>query len=386
MFKKNGIFTLAVLVVFLVFLQLVSIAGLSSLDYSRKSSPETKKECDSLSSKYSLKNMHEIDSITCNKFKRYCGVKTCDSMLDLVYLWVNGSDPVLIKSIKLALNSNSSNTEDATTANRFRELGQFKFSIRSVQKNLPMARRIFIVTNNQVPTWLDRSHPQIRIVDHSELGLTNTFNSMAIQSVIHRIPTLSSPFLYVEDDIYFSSPVSLSDLWRNEKAVWYLAQETGMDYKSGNDYAKSILRSKYLVDKYKSTQYFIRPNGNLIYNGHIAMMVLIEEMNGIWERYPEVMKNISQHSVRDKSDPHIWSLYTFSVDQSNVVFDYAKNHGFFYLMDKNYKETLENMLKHRLAKFICINDDFTDHVKETVIEEIVGVYENLFPEKSDFEL
>jgi hypothetical protein len=52
---------------------------------------ESKRQCDELSSQYNLQNMNRIDTKTCEKFKILCGLQSCDAMLDVVYLWVNGS-------------------------------------------------------------------------------------------------------------------------------------------------------------------------------------------------------------------------------------------------------------------------------------------------------
>ena len=50
-----------------------------------------KRKCDNLAAQYNIQNMDRIDHITCSNFKQWCGVQSCKSMLDVVYLWVNGS-------------------------------------------------------------------------------------------------------------------------------------------------------------------------------------------------------------------------------------------------------------------------------------------------------
>ena len=78
--------------------------------------------------------------------------------------------------------------------------------LRSFEKNIEYGRRIFLVTNNQVPDYVNRHHPRMRIIDHKDLmkwanvksPYPAMFNSMAIESMIHFIPTLSSPFIYMQ--------------------------------------------------------------------------------------------------------------------------------------------------------------------------------------------
>ena len=43
-----------------------------------------------------------------------------------------------------------------------------------------------------------------------------TFNSVAIESHLHRIPGLSRRFIYFTDDMSLQSPVSLMDFWTEE--------------------------------------------------------------------------------------------------------------------------------------------------------------------------
>ena len=77
--------------------------------------------------------------------------------------------------------------------------------------NAPWIRNIYIVTNGQVPSWLDTSNPRIRVVTHREIfhdqSALPTFSSPAIEFNIHHIPELSEYFIYFNDDVFLGSPV-----------------------------------------------------------------------------------------------------------------------------------------------------------------------------------
>ena len=63
--------------------------------------------------------------------------------------------------------------------------GELKYSLRSIGLYAPWVRKIFIVTDNQVPEWLDTAHPKIQIVDHSEILPEESrpcFNSVIIEN------------------------------------------------------------------------------------------------------------------------------------------------------------------------------------------------------------
>ncbi|MEP4593563.1 MAG: stealth conserved region 3 domain-containing protein [Ilumatobacter sp.] len=96
---------------------------------------------------------------------------------------------------------------DGSTEERFRTFDELRYSLRSVRQYVPYVRKIFIVTDRQVPPWLDSGHGQIEIVDHrdifDDLSDLPTFNSHAIESQLHHIDGLAEHYLYVNDDVFF---------------------------------------------------------------------------------------------------------------------------------------------------------------------------------------
>lgn len=109
------------------------------------------------------------------------------------------------------------NVEWASTANRFRDNEELRFSLRSLDKYAPWVRHIYIVTDNQVPSWLDLSHPRLTVVPHTDIFPNRshlpTFSSPAIESHLHRIPGLSKQFVYFNDDVMLGAPVWPSDFY-----------------------------------------------------------------------------------------------------------------------------------------------------------------------------
>jgi hypothetical protein len=132
--------------------------------------------------------------------------------IDLVYTWVDGEDPALRADIERhARRPGDRNPE------RFRDRFELlRYSLRSVERHLPWIRNVVLFTRRpQVPRWLDRSHPRLRIVHHDELpGLAPylpTFNSVVAESFVHELPGLSSHFLYCNDDFLFGAPTPRSE-------------------------------------------------------------------------------------------------------------------------------------------------------------------------------
>ena len=51
---------------------------------------------------------------------------------------------------------------------------ELRYSLRSVEKYAPWVRNIYIVTNGQIPYWLDLSHPRIRCAHSARVPLCST--------------------------------------------------------------------------------------------------------------------------------------------------------------------------------------------------------------------
>lgn len=102
---------------------------------------------------------------------------------------------------------------DGIHTSRYIDHQELRYSLRSVFKHAPWFHRIFIITNGQIPNWLDVRHPKIRIIKHSDIMPADslpTFNSEAIEANLHNIPELSELFVYANDDYLIYNHVTPS--------------------------------------------------------------------------------------------------------------------------------------------------------------------------------
>ena len=113
--------------------------------------------------------------------------------IDLVYLWVDGNDPLW----QAKRNAYIGKTEESSSVNckgRYANNDELKYSLRSIDLYAPWIHKIYIVTDNQIPDWLDTSNPKIRIVDHKEIMPEISlpcFCSTVIEHFLYKIPGLS---------------------------------------------------------------------------------------------------------------------------------------------------------------------------------------------------
>ncbi|EDW61510.1 N-acetylglucosamine-1-phosphotransferase subunits alpha/beta [Drosophila virilis] len=147
-------------------------------------------------------------------YSSYYGETHC-APIDAVYTWVNGSDPDFIESIR--------RYDASYDPSRFDDKNELKYSLRSLEKHASWIRHVYIVTNGQIPSWLDLNYERVTVVPHEVLApdpeQLPTFSSAAIETFLHRIPKLSKRFLYLNDDIFLGAPLYPEDLYTEAEGV-----------------------------------------------------------------------------------------------------------------------------------------------------------------------
>lgn len=97
-----------------------------------------------------------------------------DFPVDVVYTWVDGSDPELAAKRARYRDGGTAPQIHAreTGASRYTSHDELKYSLRSLEMYAPFVRNIYIVTDGQKPEWLNADAEGIRVVDHKEISPT----------------------------------------------------------------------------------------------------------------------------------------------------------------------------------------------------------------------
>jgi hypothetical protein len=150
--------------------------------------------------------------------------------IDAVITWVDGQDPTHQAKRQAHVNTlpNAAN-HDAIAPTRFNQCGEIDYCVRSVLQFAPWVRTIYIVTDNQTPVIMNKLSKtmyadKIKVIDHRVIfegyeDYLPTFNSLAIESMLWRIPNLSEHFLYLNDDCFIVAPVKPEHFIRDNHVV-----------------------------------------------------------------------------------------------------------------------------------------------------------------------
>lgn len=127
--------------------------------------------------------------------------------IDVVYTWVNGEDSIWRKKRQDALQKIPYTQEIELHGNvegRFRDNGELRYSLRSLEKYFPEHGNIYIITDEQIPEFL-KEDAGIKIVFQKDFMKEGTFPSFSSKNIISQIPDiseLSEKFLVFNDDIF----------------------------------------------------------------------------------------------------------------------------------------------------------------------------------------
>ncbi len=311
-----------------------------------------------------------------------------DFDIDLVYLWCDGNDPAFIKRKNEALLKEGKLDIQATANGRFRQVDELKFSLRSVEKYMPWIHHIFIVTDRQVPKWLNLENKKISIIDHSKIlpqEVIPTFNSSAIEGALHKIPNLSEHFLFANDDTFIG---------RKVKPLFFFTKDGKIifRYKKDKLHLESLYNRQLLYTQNKMTEKF-----NILYDflpHHNIDSYLKSDFEICTEIFKTEFNETIHHTFRKETSilrqvVDFYSLTENHAKPKNVSIKkwqkYLIRYTPFCRVDSFYQgnnQKLRRIKQYNPALF-CIND--TEYSSDKDRQVAFEFLNKRFPSKSSFE-
>jgi len=309
--------------------------------------------------------------------------------VDAVYTWVDSSDP----EWQSAYNRFKDSVPDAGSHPSSRDIARYtsrdelKYSLRSIEMNMPWIRNIYLVTAGQTPRWLDTSKSKIKVIDHTDIfespeECLPTFNSHAIETQISRISGLSEHFIYVNDDIFFGRPMSPNVFFTGSGSVKYSLSEAHYAEAANPRLAVNFaarLSAELVEAKYgKTTARKFK---------HVAHPQLRSVHNLISEAFTDEVRETAKHKFRhvdDVSVPSSLAHYVAAAEGLGVPADV--DYAYVDLGGDHLPMNLYRLIRGRGMQMFCLNEvaSVREHEKRGRMAKRVLV--DLFPYKSSFEL
>lgn len=306
--------------------------------------------------------------------------------IDAVYLWVDGSDPAWQeRKLRAREPDTSAPAEDpAEAAARFSDNGELRYSFRSLELFAPWIRHVYLVTDAQVPAWLDQDHPRVTVVDHRDIFPTGsrlpTFNSHAIGANLHHIEGLSEHYLYLNDDLFFGRLTSPGLFFlANGVTQFHLSKSTlptGLDLSSlahegARRNSAELLRSEF--GRMATRAFYHVPNAQ-------RRSVLYE----LERRFPDVFRQNSGSPFRSADDFEVNSwLYHYYAFFTERAVPGSIRYGYFDVSRPDTEARMDQLLRQRDADTFCINDTVETSAERR--QWIPRWLQRYFPQRSSFE-
>lgn len=284
--------------------------------------------------------------------------------VDAVYTWVDGSDLAFQRELRQHAPASSTERE----FRRYRNCGELRFSMCSLLRFAPWLRRIHVLTNGQVPRWLDRSDPRIRLVTHAEvfpeLDCLPTFNSNAIEMCLHRIPGLSRRFLYFNDDVFLGRGVRSSDFFLEGGGQKVFFEETPLpgDPCQGSARDRACAHTQRVV-----TELWGQRHGPKLVPAHTPQAYDREILSRLETLLPDEFRRTASHRFRSGDDLVLAVLYAGALrgaaDEQGrhevQVLRYGSEQYSFLMLENRFLCVMRAYLGilRKRPKFFCINDD-----------------------------
>lgn len=329
--------------------------------------------------------------------------------IDFVVAWVDGND--LVWREKKAQYDGSINTfkEGMNSEKSYREWGTFKYWFRGVEKFAPWVNKIYLVTDQQKPSWLDINSEKLVLVDHTEIicnAYLPVFSANPIESNIHRIPGLSEHFVFFNDDMYLTAPVEPIDFFSEDglpKYVTALAPITTERYGTGHFQMNNmgIITSHFSKKEILNNGHFFSFKHGIkqliktllygttkficgFWESHLPYPLLKSTMDLVWEKEKAVLETTSASRFRSPSDTNVWLFKYWQIASGQYAIGNPKLGGLFSL--DNAGPDFWKLLNSGKYQIMCINDGHNVQDEEQVMTDFVKAMDQLLPDKSSFEI
>ncbi len=316
-------------------------------------------------------------------------------MVDAVYTWVDGSDPPFRESFLRRLSE--SPQPDAAAARRFRDNGELRYSLRSLAAFAPWVRRVHIVTNGQVPAWLAPQGDRLRIVTHEMLfpdpARLPTFNSHAIELLLHRIPGLSRRFLYFNDDCFLGRPLEMSDFITAKGGIRAYFEPTPLPPESSG---RAVHDRAYMHTREVAARLLGGRRLSLL-PAHMPQLYDRDVLARLAELFRFGYEETLGHPLRSENDLVLrilyfsWMLYSgeqLNAGNEEAVLQWGAGSYSFLMLSARLHRMLSAFIALRLRrpKFFCVNDDLRGSPLDSAVLTSFRLFlRSYFPRRSPFE-
>lgn len=329
-------------------------------------------------------------------FPSKCNIPNMDKIqhMALVYTWVNGSLPCY------RADREKFGGKRATGGSRDREIGELKYSVRSIEKYMSWHKGpVYFVTPAHIPAWLNQSHPRVTVVNQDDIVPTYAkrflplFNTHVLEQFLYLIPGLTELFLQVNDDYIFTNPVYPHDFFGCDGSIKIMQEKGSISHKPPTE-KKGIWISSVLNTQQEMNKIWGEKDRKFLKHAPFVLSrQAFERVHQIFDRPMHLTLSSKFRSKVDMNNPllHYYYLVHQGSDELGIPIQYASKEemsGFQLLLLKNNnmdkaQGIFDNILagKHD-TKILTLNDEYSNAAVGNMAVQFLNEF---LPTPSQFE-
>lgn len=300
---------------------------------------------------------------------------------------------------------------------RFRDWGWLRYWLRSVAVNAPWVHRVYILSNNPKPEWINADGDRLVWLHHKEFipaEFLPTFNVNTIELHLHRIQGLSEHFVYFNDDTFVNAPIEPTYYFREGlpcdatlEALFFVPH-----YEQGNwgtqlmEFCDIGLLKKHFIrrDVVKGNWHrwygcylpwqsrlkaFLLSFQSQFFNfntPHHERPLLKSIFDEVWQAEPDYLRR-SCTRFREPANANVYLMRYWHLASNRFCPDNARLKAcYFEILPETLNPICEEILQET-SQSICLNDVSTCSPEffEIAKQKILEVFAQKYPTPSSFE-
>ncbi|WP_278623841.1 Stealth CR1 domain-containing protein [Parabacteroides gordonii] len=325
--------------------------------------------------------------------------------MDFVILWVDNSDPQWIESYNKYSTLHGGIKKDIY----YRDWDILKYWFRGVEKYSPWVDKIHFITCGHYPKWLNLNAKKLNFVRHEDFIPSEylpTFNAFSIELNIHRIEGLSEEFVYFNDDFFIINKVDENRFFRKGKPCDMAIMNalsgggishttlSGIEVLNKHFNKKDVLKSniydffnlRYGINLFRSIMLLSWPRFTGFLDHHLPQPFLKSIFHEVWDKEYERLDNTCRSKFRELDNVNqyllrYWQFCTHGFTPYNI-----QNDSCMYGIYSESIDAIVDIIKHRKKSIIVLNDTDLCNNFDFCKKKIIESFEQIFPDKSSYEL
>ena len=288
--------------------------------------------------------------------------------IDVVIPWLNPTDKWFSQYKKYCENENPC---------RIRDLNTIRPTIKSILKNLPWIRYIWLIVFDEEQysnlDWEELKNEKIKFVHHRDIipqEFLPNFNSIITEAFIHNIDGIADYFIFSDDDMIYNRYVPKEHYIFNKKPVH--KKKSLYNHKD-----ISFCMYSYIINSTSNFIKIITGNKMMCDNFHMPSLHETSLLKFLWYKYENyIIETFKDSKIRKKKNiSMIMTMYTLEEIYNICVYEKTQiKTSPIWLNDGTKKEDLIKLKNEN--DIVCLNDseELSDKYSKIIADYIKDLF------------